>query len=234
MPAAPRFVSAFRPEPWPKVSIASKSTIGTHASETLHLLTDSMYTRRFFLTIAGLSLLAAFSMAGDKPAPAEDGPDFTTNGQLKRPADYREWIFLSSGLGMTYGPAASHSSDEHPTFDNVFVNRAAYRAFNATGQWPDKTLFLLEVRASQSKGSINNGGHYQSDVVDLEAHVKYERFPGKWAFFAFPNGAETAKQIPATASCYSCHAQHGAVDTTFVQFYPTLIPIAKAKGTMHE
>jgi len=27
------------------------------------------------------------------------------------------------------------------------------------------------------------------------------------------------------------HAKNGAVDETFVQFYPTLIPVAKAKGT---
>jgi hypothetical protein len=38
--------------------------------------------------------------------------------------------------------------------------------------------------------------------------------------------------IPATASCYSCHEQHGAVDTTFVQFYPTLLPIAIEKHTL--
>jgi hypothetical protein len=193
-----------------------------------------MYKRLFFSAIAALTLWAAFLMASGKPATTEGGPEYTSDGQLKRPSDYREWIFLTSGLGMTYGPAASQSSDEHPTFDNVFVNRAAYRSFTNTGQWPDKTLFILEVRASQSKGSINKGGHFQSDVVDLEAHVKDEHFPGKWAFFGFPAGAGTAKLIPTSASCYSCHAQHGAVDTTFVQFYPTLIPIAKAKGTMRE
>jgi hypothetical protein len=38
--------------------------------------------------------------------------------------------------------------------------------------------------------------------------------------------------IPTTANCYSCHSEHAAVDTTFVQFYPTLLPIAKAKGTL--
>lgn len=38
--------------------------------------------------------------------------------------------------------------------------------------------------------------------------------------------------IPVVADCYSCHAAHGAVDTTFVQFYPTLLPIAKSKGTL--
>jgi hypothetical protein len=43
---------------------------------------------------------------------------------------------------------------------------------------------------------------------------------------------KTAKMIPQTEDCYSCHADHGAVDTTFVQFYPTLMPIAKSKGTL--
>ena len=33
-------------------------------------------------------------------------------------------------------------------------------------------------------------------------------------------------------SCYSCHSDHAAVDTTFVQFYPTLLPIAKSKQTL--
>jgi hypothetical protein len=38
--------------------------------------------------------------------------------------------------------------------------------------------------------------------------------------------------MPQTANCYSCHQDHGAVDTTFVQFYPTLMGIAKDKGTL--
>jgi len=33
--------------------------------------------------------------------------------------------------------------------------------------------------------------------------------------------------------CYSCHEQHGAVDTTFVQSYPTLLNIAKRKNTLN-
>src|SRR5262249_9518920 len=83
------------------------------------------------------------------------------------------------------------------------------------------------------KGSINQHGSYQTEgLMGVEVHVKDEaRFPGKWAFFGFDD-AKTAKMTPTAASCYSCHAQHGAVDTTFVQFYPTLLPIAKAKGTL--
>ena len=70
--------------------------------------------------------------------------------------------------------------------------------------------------------------------MGLEVHVKDQsRFPGKWAFFGF-SGAKTARMIPVTENCYSCHNDHGAVDTTFVQFYPTLMPIAKHKGTVNE
>jgi hypothetical protein len=92
---------------------------------------------------------------------------------------------------------------------------------------------VLESRGAESKGSINKAGHFQSGaVMGLEVHLKDEsRFPGKWAFFDVANETK-ATLIPAGAPCYSCHADHAAVDTTFVQFYPTLLPIAQKKGTL--
>jgi hypothetical protein len=94
-------------------------------------------------------------------------------------------------------------------------------------------MLVLEVRGAEGKGSINQNGNYQgTDVMGFEVHVKdVARFPGKWAFFGF-GGGKTAKMIPVAADCYSCHAAHAAVDTTFVQFYPTLLPIASSKGTL--
>ncbi len=152
---------------------------------------------------------------------------------MLRPANYREWVYLSSGLGMSYSPQAGMSMS--PPFDNVFVTPAAYRVFQQSGTWPDKTAFVLEVRASQNKGSINQSGHFQGAVLGLDLHVKDEsRFPGKWAFFNFDASAESAAMIPTIADCYSCHEQHGAVDTTFVQFYPTLLDIAKQKRTLKQ
>ena len=175
----------------------------------------------------------ALLLAQQGSGSAAGQPEFTASNELVVPTDYREWIFLSSGLGMTYGPIGETNPNRAPMFDNVFVAPAAYRAFVATGKWPEKTMFVLEARSSVSKGSINNGGHYQSERVAFEAEVKdSSRFPGNgWAFFALGNG-KTAKMIPRTAACYTCHPANGAVDNTFVQFYPTLLPVAKTKGTL--
>ncbi len=111
-----------------------------------------------------------------------------------------------------------------PAFTNVFVNPAAYRSFVANGKWPDKTMLVLEIRASTSKGSINQGGSYQSDVLAIEGEVKdISKFPGNgWAFFAFGKSS-SGKMLPRTEDCYACHLEHGAVDNTFVQFYPVLL-----------
>jgi len=162
---------------------------------------------------------------------ASNAPEFTKGDELKLPQGYREWVYLTSGFDMSYNPAMQMGN--HHVFDNVFVHPEAYKAFVDTGTWPDKTILVLEVRGAQGKGSINQSGNFQAaDVMGLELHVKDEaRFPGKWAFFAF-DGEKTAKAIPASADCYSCHAEHAAVDTTFVQFYPTLLPVAKEKRTL--
>ncbi|MGP0072482.1 MAG: cytochrome P460 family protein [Bryobacteraceae bacterium] len=157
-------------------------------------------------------------------------PRYAADGKLILPGDYREWFFLSSGLGMTYQPSAGQKDS---AFTNVFVNPSAYRSFIATGTWPDKTMLLLEVRASSSKGSINKGGSYQSDLMGIEGEVKDSaKFSGTgWAFFAFGKSS-MGKLLPRSEDCYACHREHGAVDNTFVQFYPALLDIAKQKGTL--
>ena len=159
-------------------------------------------------------------------------PEFISDGQLKKPANYREWIYLSSGLGMTYG-TPSATPPANPNFDNVFVEPTAYRKFLETGRWPDKTMFVLEIRQSVTKGSINNGGHYQGGIASVEVAVKdTAKFSDQWGYFGFNGSATTAKQFGESAGCNACHSKNGAVENTFVQFYPTLLDIARAKGTL--
>lgn len=188
-----------------------------------------MYRRSFLALIVLIPVLMGAGAPGQTANPP-DGPQYTADGRMLFPANYREWVYLSSGLGMSYTAGAQNML----MFDNVFVNPEAYRKFLETGTWPDKTMLVLEVRGAGSNASINKAGHFQTaDRMGVEVHVKDEaRFSGKWAFFGFEEGASPAKQVPVEASCYSCHREHGAVDTTFVQFYPTLLSIAKEKKTL--
>ena len=89
--------------------------------------------------------------------------------KLVRPDDrYREWIYISSGLGMNYSPAMG----SHEMFTNVFVPQWAYHAFVASGKWPDGTWFVVEDREQQTKGSINKTGHFEVDLMGLGVEVK--------------------------------------------------------------
>ncbi len=165
---------------------------------------------------------------------ALDGPQYTSDGKLQYPAEYRQWVYLSSGVGMTYGPAAAAAREGAPLFDNVFVSPSSYRAFLQDGKWPAGTAFILEIRKSESHGSINKDGHFQAGLSAIEAEVKDAK--GEWKFYGFPmeNGTVKGdgKLFPADASCYSCHAKNTAVENTFVQFYPVLMDVAERKGTV--
>ena len=200
-----------------------------------------MFPRPFlFFACIGMLMVTGFAVALMRPrqvafAAPNAGPAYAQNGDMLPPVNYREWVYLSTGIDMSYSPKAGENPD-HSMFDNVFVNPDAYRSFLSAGTWPDKTVMVLEVRGARSKSSINQRGHFQDTaIMDIEVHVKDEsRFPGKWAFFSFDGLAANGTLIPQGAPCYSCHAAHGAVDTTFVQFYPTLLPIAQKKNTLSE
>lgn len=187
-----------------------------------------MFTKAKAALLFTTLMFPLFAVVQDTSVPRTT-PEYSSEGQMKFPADYRKWVYLTSGFDMSYNPAMKMG---HDMFDNVFVNPEAYKTFVETGSWPDKTVLVVEVRGAKDKGSINQKGHYQGESMGVEVHVKDEaRFSGKWAFFGFDD-EKTSKMIPTSAECYSCHSAHGAVDTTFVQFYPTLLPIATSKGTL--
>jgi hypothetical protein len=194
-----------------------------------------MSTARYLAAALGVLLLAASGATAQDIA--EDGPEYVADGSLRRPSNYREWVYLTSGLGMTYGPAGQ-TEGRAPMFDNVFVTRAAYRDFMRTGRWPEKTMLVLEIRSAEEQVSINNGGRTQGRVVAIEVALKDSaKFrQTTWAYFDFSAGTTakpTAQALPATARCYACHGEHAAVENTFVQFYPELMEVAKRLGTVN-
>ena len=192
------------------------------------------------LVAAGAAFGVALALGVEAQQAPDDGPRYTNGNSLVRPSDYREWMFLGAGLGMTYQPpagAAAAGSPPPPQFTNVFVNPSSYRSFMRTGAWPDRTIFVLEIRHSGSEASINDAGRFQTGLAALEAEVKDSRFPDGWGYFNFGSAGSLADAAAplagqSVAACVECHTKHAAVERTFVQFYPTLLEVARQKGTV--
>ena len=190
-------------------------------------------------TAMGTLSLAVWASAA-MSQPAADGPQFRDGDGLVRPTDYRSWPFIGAGLGMDYGEdGGTPDADAPPQFTHAFVNPSSYRHFMNTGEWPDGTVFMLEFRASASEASINTQGRFATELAFVEAEVKDSRFADGWAYYAFGRGdnlAAVAQPLDeqAAAPCVQCHTDHGAVERTFVQFYPTLLEVAREKGTLKD
>jgi len=98
-------------------------------------------------------------------------------------------------------------------------------------------VFVLEIRASATGTAPNTTGRFQTAVVAIEAEVKDSKLPNGWAYYEFGRGnalRDTAAPLTGQreAGCIECHTKHTAVERTFVQFYPHLLEVAKAKGTV--
>jgi len=198
------------------------------------------------LAAAAMTCAVAVLSAQSGATRVTDGVSFNASGAVVRPQDYREWVYVTSGLGMSYAPealaaaaaAAAVGQARPPVFDNVFVNRQSYRAFLQSGRWPEGTMFILELRRGERHVSIDTGGQTQGAMMGIEAAVKDStRYAstGGWAYLGFSgaNGlTDSAMPNPPTASCYACHRDNTAVENTFVQFYPTLFEVAQRLGTV--
>jgi cytochrome P460 len=180
------------------------------------------------LVVLGMACLAVLAAAPEEKMPK---PQYDEKGQLLRPTDYREWMFLSAGYGMNYSPEPG----SHEMFTNVFVQRWAYDEFAKSGKWPEQSMFVIDEREAASRSSINQKGHYQTDLMGLAVEVKDStRNPDKWAYYGFAADSKSSGAMAHGNSCWACHDAHAAVEHTFIQFYPTLKTVAKQFGTYNE
>jgi hypothetical protein len=187
-----------------------------------------MIKKEIALVVAMAGCLLAVALWTGRKASANSAavnlPVYTSDGKLALPANYRDWVFLTSGFGMNY----ANGTGNNPMFTNVYVTPEAYKGFKATGKWPDKSMFIVEIYSPASHGSINKGGQYQDTFHGLDVEVKDSSRPKQWSYYNFSPG-ETVGELEG-AGCNKCHSEHGAVENTFVQFYPTLLDFALEKG----
>ena len=185
--------------------------------------------RTTVLLVLSLAVILAFAAAVRThvvaaSANSTNQPVYTSDGKLVLPANYRDWTFLTSGFGMNY----SNGGGNHPMFTNVYVAPEALQGFKASGKWPDKSMFIVEIYSPTSQGSINKSGYYQDQFHGLDVEVKDSSRPNEWSYYNFDPGEKQAAAMGG--GCNKCHAEHAAVEHTFVQFYPTLLGFAQEKN----
>lgn len=173
--------------------------------------------------LKALGLLLLFGLAaGTEPMAV---PRYAEGNQLLRPEGYRDWKFVAANYGMGY-TEGQPETPANATFHNIFIQREAFLHFEKTGEFPEKTMLVMEIYRPATNASINKRGVFQDQFRGIEVALKdSERFPENWAYFNFI-GKDGAQLPQATAfpkeACWKCHNEHGASDNVFVQFYPAL------------
>ena len=184
-----------------------------------------------------LIFVATLFLSEKMAMPQQDRPP--SGPPLMFPAEYRQWVYLSSGLNMQYKGEPQPSCKEGkcpPLFENVFVTRDAYEEFASKRVWPAGTVMVLERRCSAQRVSIDTSGSVQEKLFLVAASQKTTE--NGWNYYLFGGSDLTCQGsdprldgetlLPASNSstnpkeCWQCHRDHGEVDNTFVQFYPTL------------
>ncbi|MCA9176736.1 MAG: cytochrome P460 family protein [Planctomycetales bacterium] len=160
----------------------------------------------------------------DSGMKVKSGANYNEQGELRRPQDYREWVFVGAPVtpnDLNDGKAA------FPEFHNVYIDPASYAAYKQTGKFADGTVILKELVSVGSKRMDSGNGYFQGEFVSLEAMVKdsrrFDDEPGGWAFFRFgeaPDYATVGTRMK-TESCNACHSGANE-DYVFTHTYPVL------------
>src|SRR6059058_967553 len=101
--------------------------------------------------LSGLSVLLMAGVLGIQLAPAsasdhshhgKEYAKFNKAGELVRPADYREWIFVGSPVtpkDMNDGKSA------FPEFHNVYIDPPSWAHYKKTGEFRSGTILVKEL-----------------------------------------------------------------------------------------
>lgn len=199
------------------------------------------------MTTATLSLLAVLALhADDNVAPQKDAStvsqmqelSYDEDGRLLRPFGYEKWVVVGTSIGLGYSDGDKSDPANPGTFHNVYLQPEAFDHYVLTGTFPEKTVFIVtnnQSRPAKTEGSVSRKGFVASATSGMEVAVKdTKRFPDGWAYFMFhePPGQAEQKTVQAERAfdrkeCFDCHAEHGADDNVFTQYYSVLTEARK-------
>lgn len=166
-------------------------------------------------------------------------PEFNAKGELLQPVGFRQWVFIGAPLtphGLNNGKA------NFPEFHNVYVQPSAFKAYRATGKWPEGTMMVKELQLVSGAAEFPDGsrfepsgrGYFPGAVNGLDVSVKdSKRFADSknWGFFNFNHSAPPylkAASLRSIGECAGCHIANADEDMVYVKLYkPILDPLPR-------
>ena len=162
----------------------------------------STYRRKHLLrsTLAFIALAAAMMTT----LHSDEGVHF--------PDGFRRWVHVGTGVIL---PSDNPMLKPEEGMHHVFANAKATDAY-ATGDFPDGSVLVYELREAQQKnGMIFEGERRRVDVMIKDSSLY--KSTGGWRFERFFGDQRTENAIHDSGnSCFQCHAKaekHGFVFT---------------------
>lgn len=158
--------------------------------------------------------------------PIDSAVLFDDNGNLIRPDNWREWVFIGAALtpnDQNFGHAYL------PEFKYVYLDPQSFKVWKQTGEFREGAVVVKELLAIGSREGESGKGFFPGEFLGLEVAVKdghrFESHLGGWGFFSFGElpYVESAAAIRGSGDldCSGCH-YNAPQDMIFTQFYPNL------------
>jgi hypothetical protein len=197
-------------------------------------MNTTIMSRRFGLlsaTLAGfMTLLISAAAIADAH---EYTATFNGDGEMIRPAGWREWVFVGS---PTTPNSLNGGAAPFPEFHSVYLDPQSWAHYKETGTFREGTMFAKELSLVGDTAATSGIGFFNGKMQGFEiAHKdseKYSKESGGWAYYSFGHHDEpyeNSAAAMANAACAACHTAAAAEDMVFTQYYP-ILRAAKGAG----
>ncbi len=186
-------------------------------------ITATKYASVFLLALA--TVMMAFASGGATAQESYEA-EFNADGELIRPAGWREWVFVGSPLT----PNSQNGGEApFPEFHTVYIDPESWAHWKRTGTFREGTMFAKELTLVGDTAATSGIGFFNGEQQGFEiAHKdssRYSEDTDGWAYYTFGHKPEPYADSTAampTAACAACHTAAAADDMVFTQYYPIL------------
>jgi len=159
-------------------------------------------------------------------------PEYTKEGDLILPKDWRSWVYVGSPLTPD---ELNNGKANFPEYHNVYIEPGSYEIYKRTNVFPEGTIFFKELQRVLLPKQFPDGsltepsgrgyfpGAYNGADVTVKDTKRYAD-TGGWGYYNFNHSepkAPTAKLKPKT-ECAFCHQASAKKDEVWTQFYRLL------------